>query len=46
MTLNSCKEKKLAAAGIEFHSSSGVGHISIPRRRRSPIVRAKPNVDN
>src|ERR1700722_467677 len=25
MTLNSCKEKKLAATGIEFHSSSGGG---------------------
>ena len=30
--------KKLAATGIEFHSSSGVGHISIPWRRRSLIV--------
>jgi hypothetical protein len=30
----------------KFHSSSGVGHISIPWRRRSLMVCAKPNVDN
>src|SRR5580704_17524462 len=34
--------KKLAATGIEFHSSSGVGHISTPWAPSVLMVCAKP----